>query len=307
MSEEIKKVSVVIPTYKREGQYLLRAIESILKQTYLAIEVVVVDDNPRDSSFRMDTMELMQRFKDDPRIVYIMNPVNVGGAVARNNGIAKATGDYITFLDDDDEYLPKKIEQQLNFMQDEDCDMSFTNLTLVNENKEVVDFRDHSYIKDFSNENLLKVHLMRNLTGTPTFMYKAEKLREIGGFDDVKVSQEFYLMFKTIQGGLKIRHLNESGVIAYRHAMGGISQGETKIKGEKDLFAFKKQYFHLFNRKEQRFIKFRYLAVLTFSYLRNKAYLKAVGTGIQMLFTSPMDLVREGRTYMQNKKNKSAH
>lgn len=183
----------------------------------------------------------------------------------------------------------------------EDCDLSFTNLTLVNERKEIVDFRDHSGVDRFDNEYLLKYHLMRHLTGTPTFMYKAEKLREIGGFNDAKVSQEFYLMLKSIEAGLKIRYMNESDVIAYRHSDGGISHGQTKINGEKYLYEFKQQYFDRFTAKERRFITFRYYAVMAVAYIRNKNYFKALGSAIRMFFTSPLHLLKEGLRFISNK------
>jgi glycosyltransferase involved in cell wall biosynthesis len=244
MNNENMRVSVIIPTYKREPKYLLRAINSIKNQTYRNIEIVVVDDNPPESEYRRQVMEVMQQYKNDPNVIYIINHTNMGGSIARNNGIKKASGDYITFLDDDDEYLPKKVEKQLNFMLKNDCDMSFTNLKLVNENKVTVDYREYNSLKEFDRSTLLKYHIMRHLTGTPTFMYKAEKLKQIGGFEDVSMGQEFYLMLKSIENNLEIRYLNDCDVIAYRHANGGISQGRNKIDGENALYEYKKRYFY---------------------------------------------------------------
>jgi hypothetical protein len=66
-------------------------------------------------------------------------------------------------------------------------------------------------------------------------MYKAEKLKEIGGFEDAKMGQEFYLMLKSIENDLSIGYLDDCNVIAYRHTSGGISQGKNKINGEKTL------------------------------------------------------------------------
>lgn len=305
MIEPINKVSVIIPTYKRETKYLLRAINSIKNQTYRNTEVVVVDDNLPDSEYRKQIIEFMQQYHDDSHVIYIINPTNMGGSLARNNGIKAATGDYITFLDDDDEYLPEKIEKQLKFMLDNESDMSFTDLKLVNENKVIIDYREYNNLKSFDKATLLKYHIMRHLTGTPTFMYKAEKLIQIGGFEDAKMGQEFYLMLKSIENNLKISYLNDCYVLAYRHTDGGISQGKNKIDGENALYEFKKRYFEVFTKREKMYIRFRHYAVMTVAYNRNKDYINMGINAIKMILTSPIDFVSEVAKYAMNiSKNK---
>lgn len=108
-------VSVVIPTYKR-AHFLQRAIDSVLNQTYTNIEVVVVDDNNPDSEFRAKTESMMAAYQDNPKVLYVRHPKNQNGAAARNTGIASAHGEYIGFLDDDDWYLPEKIELQMDYL-----------------------------------------------------------------------------------------------------------------------------------------------------------------------------------------------
>lgn len=287
------RVSVIIPTYNREIKYLARAVKSIKNQTYKNVEVVIVDDNPPNSECRKQVKKFMQQYIEDSNVIYIMNSQNFGGSVSRNNGINVATGDYITFLDDDDEYLPEKCEKQIKFMKENNCDMSFTDLKLVNENKFIVDYREYNELKKNDKATLLKYHIMKHITGTPTFMYKAQKLKEIGGFEDVKMAQEFYLMFKSIESDLKISYLNHCDVIAYRHKDGGISYGKNKIDGENDLFEFKKKYFHIFNTREKRYIRFRHYAVMFIAYKRNSNYLYAMLSAIKMIFVSPVDVLNE--------------
>jgi len=290
----------VIPTYKREISYLSRAIDSIKKQTHKNTEIVIVDDNTRDSEYRNEVMHFMKQFSNDTNVIYIMNSKNIGGSLSRNKGINASTGKYITFLDDDDEYLPNKIEKQLEFMKEYECDMSFTDLKLVNENKVVLDYREYNDLKSFDKETLLKYHIMKHLTGTPTFMYKAEKLKEIGGFEDAKMGQEFYLMLKSIEQNLKIRYMNECFVIAYRHNEGGISQGKNKIIGEKALHKFKMKYFHLFTPSEKRFIQFRHYAVMLIAYKRNKNFLFVLISGLKMILVSPQDFIKEITKFLKN-------
>lgn len=287
------KVSIIIPTYGRKVKYLKRAIQSVLKQDYENVEIIVVDDNKADSEFRKNIQEFMEKFSEEKRVKYVPNKENMGGALARNEGIKVATGQYISFLDDDDIYLKHKVKNQIEFMKQNNLDMSFTELKLVNNRGDIVDYREFRNIKNFDNKELLKYHILYHLTGTPTFMYKANKLRDIGGFSDAKMGQEFYLMTKTIQNNLRIGYLPKCDVIAYRHDEGGISQGKNKIEGENKLYEFKRQYFALFTSSEKRYMKFRHYAVLAVAYRRNKMYKKMIEFLMKMFCAAPIICIKE--------------
>lgn len=292
MSNEKVLVSVIIPTYKRTVEYVSKAVESVINQTYPNVEIVVVDDSTSAYEKRNET-EAYFASLNKSNIIYLQNEENLGGSLTRNKGIETAHGDYITFLDDDDEYQPEKIEKQLNFMLEKGCDMTFTDLAIYTPDGTMVDYREYSKIESFDNEYLLRYHLTRHMTGTPTFMFKAEKLREIGGFDVVKVGQEFHLMLKAILGNLKIGYIPECFVKAYRHPDGGISGGANKIKGEKALFEFKKQFFDRLTKNEVRFVKFRHHAVLAAGYKRNNMPGQMIAEAFKTVFASPADFIKE--------------
>src|SRR5690554_2886294 len=93
-------VSCIIPTYKR-SETLVRAINSVLEQTYKKIEILVIDDNHPNDRFSLMVQKQLEQFNDKVR--YIQQEKHVNGAVARNVGIKFARGEYIAFLDDDDE------------------------------------------------------------------------------------------------------------------------------------------------------------------------------------------------------------
>ena len=101
-------VSVIIPTLDRP-KLLLRAIDSVLRQTYQDIELIVVVDRPDP-----DTISAV-RSRDDPRLQLLVNPHPSTAAGARNAGADHATGEWVAFLDDDDEWLPNKLERQIAF------------------------------------------------------------------------------------------------------------------------------------------------------------------------------------------------
>lgn len=109
-------VSVIIPTYERPEK-LPRAIDSVLKQTYTNVEVIVVDDNNPNTNGREKTEAIMAAYSENSRVKYVKNARNMNGAVARNNGAKYSNAKYIALLDDDDEFLPKKIQSQVELME----------------------------------------------------------------------------------------------------------------------------------------------------------------------------------------------
>lgn len=103
------KVSVIIPTYHRSTD-IQRAVDSVLSQTMTDFEVIVVDDNGIGTEQGLATANKMRKYSGDNRVKYLQHEVNKNGAVARNTGIIAAKGEYISFLDDDDIYLSKRLQ-----------------------------------------------------------------------------------------------------------------------------------------------------------------------------------------------------
>lgn len=279
-------VSVIIPTYKRSVSFLSRAIDSVLNQTYPNIEIIVVDDNPAFPEIRQEIEKYIRELNSD-KVIYYQNEKNLGGSLTRNVGIQLSHGDYIAFLDDDDEFMERKIELQLQFMLETDCDMSFSDMIMYNNSGQVVDYREYKFLTDFDNQSLLKSHITRNLSGTPSFMFRASKLKEIGGFSDAPMGQDFLVMLKAIEGGLKIRYFPECHTIVYKHNEVAISNGMNKVNGEKNLFEFRKKYFDILSPDERKFVKFRHYAVMVVAYKRNSMYFHMIGAAFQAFFASP--------------------
>jgi O-antigen biosynthesis protein len=100
------RVSVIVPTYNR-ADVLPRAMRSVLAQTWTDFELLVVDDGSTDTTRTVVTG------LEDVRVRYLQQPSNGGVAAARNRGLREARGDFIAFLDSDDEWLPDKLAAQL--------------------------------------------------------------------------------------------------------------------------------------------------------------------------------------------------
>lgn len=121
----MRKVSIILPTYNR-GYIISRAIESVLKQTYLNWELIVVDDGSKD-----DTEDKVKAFEDS-RIRYIHYEENCGGNHARNLGMKNSTGEYIAFLDSDCEWHNNYLKKQLDCFEDEKADVIFARTYIIN-------------------------------------------------------------------------------------------------------------------------------------------------------------------------------
>lgn len=117
----MKKVSIITPVYNTK-KYLKGTIESVLNQTYENIEFIIINDGSTDGSDKV-----IESFKDK-RIKYI-NQKNMGIGKARNNGLKIMTGDYVCFLDSDDQMEKNAIEVMVKKFEKNKCDMLITNYT----------------------------------------------------------------------------------------------------------------------------------------------------------------------------------
>lgn len=120
-------VSIVVPVYNAE-RFLDETINTVLNQTYTNWELILVNDCSTDNS-----VNVIKKYKDK-RIKLINNKTNSKAAISRNNGITKAKGRYICFLDADDLWDNKKLEKQVNFIKEKDCAFSFTGYEFADEN-----------------------------------------------------------------------------------------------------------------------------------------------------------------------------
>ena len=282
----MKTVSVIVPTYKR-NKYIIRALESILSQDYPDIEIVVVDDNGRGNPDQIETEKALSVYINDKKIKYVCNEQNVGGALARNHGIQESTGEYITFLDDDDVYLPGKISIQVKAIEDNGWDLCVMDGETYNNEGKCLSHKTQPIENGMTQEEILKAHIMKHITGTNVFMYKRDALLRIGMFDQISAGQEFMLMQKSITNNLKIGCIHEVYVHFHMDGQERISTRLSKIDGLNLVYEEKRKYFNLLSRDERAYINSKHHGTLFYMYYINKKYVNA---GIELLkafFSSP--------------------
>lgn len=190
-------VSIITPLYNSE-KYIAETIESVLAQTYMNWEMIIVDDCSKDSSVKI--VEKYQ--KQDKRIRLYRNQKNNGGAKTRNTGIQKAKGKYIAFLDSDDLWKKEKLDKQISFMENLECNFSYTKYERISEEGKKLNLI--SKIPEILNyKELLKI----NPIGCLTAIYNQEKLGKIY-LPDIKIGQDFALWLEVMKKSKEARGLD---------------------------------------------------------------------------------------------------
>lgn len=194
------KISVVIPTYNRAAN-VQKAIKSVLAQTFSDVEVIVVDDGSSD-----DTGDVIAKtFGDRVRYFYQSNQ---GASAARNKGIAEARGEWIAFLDSDDEWEREKLELQLKTLERfaAECGGCYTDIRIINhpETRTFFQLAEQSYRHQGEtgvSKDALKLLVKPGGAGMviclSSFMGRADLVRKTRGFDlKLPYSQDSEFMFR---------------------------------------------------------------------------------------------------------------
>lgn len=176
----MKKVSVIIPTY-RGHENICRAVNSVLNQTYKNIEIIVVDDNGKDSEEQKKTEEALISYINECKIKYISHEKNINGSAARNTGARASNGEFIAFLDDDDEYLPQNIENHIKKFESLSQDYGITYCA-----KKLFhgDGRKEDIIPSMEGDILFDFMCGRIRMGSSFIMVRRSVFDKVNGFDE---------------------------------------------------------------------------------------------------------------------------
>lgn len=285
-------VTVVVATHRREEQ-LARALASIARQTLRSLEVIVVDDNA-DDTWNTQVQTVVAEFGSQVEFAVVChrNEHRLGSAESRNVGIRLARGEYVTFLDDDDVYMPEKVKRQMLDMRAQESDYSVTDFDFYSESGRLVERRQRTYLKGAEAGELMRLHYMFHITGTDTLMFRRQYLLAIGGFPPIDVGDEFYLMREAIAGGGRFSYLPACDVRATVYAsQDNLSSGQSKIDGENALFVEKQSRFHEFDHSTIAYITMRHYAVLAYAELRRGRWLLVIPLAGRSFLASPAGFV----------------
>ncbi|MGE4559136.1 MAG: glycosyltransferase family 2 protein [Desulfobulbus sp.] len=207
-----KLVSVVIPSYNY-GKFLKQAFDSVVNQTYANLEIIIVDDGSSD-----DTQEIVRPLVESfNNLRYIRHEANKGLPATRNTGINASNGEYIAILDADDEWLPEKIQKQVEFLNaNPDIGMVSCGYLL----KDTVKGIEREYLPaDYGgHDDFLENLLVRNVfSGGSGALIRKECFMEAGLFDTSLRYCEDWDMWLRIARYFKISSLSEPLYVLYEH------------------------------------------------------------------------------------------
>lgn len=301
MNPEIQPlISVIVPTFQRSN-LLSRTLNSIYAQTWNNIEVIVVEDNIPGSDWEKETSRVIKTYIKNKNLIHLKTSGQIGGGEARNLAIHQCSGEYVAFLDDDDCYLPDKIERQVSFMIENKLDGSYHDVEWRDAKGRLVECRQMNYTTDYSTTGLLKAHILHSIAPTGVYMFRRDKLITTDGFGDVPSGQDFILMLRCIEKKMKISYMQGVYVVQHIHKGKRISVGDTKLRGENMLYELKHKYFYLLTDKEKAYVKFRHYAVLSFASMRNGRFDQAIKYAVRTIYSSPGDCINETIRYFGSK------
>lgn len=204
---ENQKVTVIIPVYNA-AMFLERCILSILNQSYLNIELILVDNNSDDGS-----LEIINSFVAKyPEKIFFFREKKKGASATRNRGLAEATGSWIQFLDADDFLKPKKIESQLKVIDDE------TSLVVGNYIRISKNISGKVIEKAVCSANSPWIGLIESKLGkTSSNLFRKDAVNEVNGWNEnLGSSQEYDLMFRILKHKSSVKYSDDFDTLIYK-------------------------------------------------------------------------------------------
>ena len=191
-------ISVIMPYYKKKD-FIEEALKSVLNQTYKDFEIIIVydDELKEDLNFIKDLTKLDQRIK------LIINDKNIGAGPSRNKGIKFSDREFLAFIDCDDIWYETKLEEQINFLQNNKLDFCHTSYILIDEFKNKIGFRSSK--KKLNFHDLLKSCDI----GLSTVLMKKKLINEEICFGNTKTKEDYILWLKLARIGTEINLIDK--------------------------------------------------------------------------------------------------
>ena len=229
------EVSVIIPTYNR-ANLLGRAVHSVLSQTFADFELIIVDDASEDN-----TAQLVDGLRDK-RIRYIRHEVNKGEVGARNTGVTNSRGEYIAFLDDDDEWLPEKLKLEMDLLENSPPETGgvYTGFFL----KEMASGKTLLTCVPEEKGNIYLDLATSNVIGSPsTVLLRRECFEKAGLFDEKINYRTDHDMWIRIAKDFEFKAIGEPLVRYGVHENNISDDVELRIRGMEALLGKHKEFF----------------------------------------------------------------
>lgn len=227
-------VSVIMPIFNGE-KFLDRSIQSVLTQTYKFWELILIDDKSDDNS-----VFLIKKYISDDRIKLVQNSRNQGISYTRNKGIKHSNGEYIALLDQDDEWLPEKLEMQVPILKKSGNEYAliYSKAKILRNGEMIYGSRDISP-KDSILENQKKL-FFSNFISSLTVVMRKNCILEIGLFDEnIKWGGDDYELWLRISEKYKFTYVDKFLAIRHDHGSNFSFSSKKKMMTESILLTNK--------------------------------------------------------------------
>lgn len=273
------EVSVIIPTYNR-ANLLGRAVHSVLNQTFKDFELIIVDD------YSTDNTEEIAGSWHDKRIRFIRHKENKGGPAARNTGIKNAQGDFIAFLDSDNEWLPQKLEKQIELFHNLPPSVGVVYAI----NRVVNDIKNETSVWDFN----LRGNLYHDFLKSPfldfiTPVIRRECFDKAGVMDEKVVAYQEWDTFLRISKCYEFDFVPDILAIYYVHKHETISK-DNLVAATGYNYIVEKHKAEILKSAGRKALSGHY-SFLFFAYLKGRLYAKAFRSFVLAFVLYPRKLI----------------
>ncbi|MFI8493297.1 glycosyltransferase family 2 protein [Peribacillus butanolivorans] len=271
----MKKVSIIIPTYKRPD-FLDRAIDSVFRQDYENIEIIVIDDNGLGTIEQIQTYKKIEKYIKLKKFKYLAHETNLNGSCARNTGIKNSSGSYICFLDDDDQFEPNKISKQVKLLENhaENWGACYSGHTRIYPTGakfiHIPKHRGDLYFEILASKI--------DLCAGSTLMIKSEVINKVGYFDESFLRHQDIEFILRISRYYKIEVEMDSLVNIFMHPDSNRSKNAEQFEVRKKYFLDKfNAAIKILPENKQRYIFFNHNIDIAKQYFKQKNIKKGLG------------------------------
>lgn len=238
MTESSKtKISVIMGVYNERLDWIEKAVDSILNQTYTDFEFIIIVDNP---DINEEIKHYLSETKDrDSRVIIEYNSENMGLPRLLNKGIEMASGEYIARMDADDISAPERFDKELQSIELYDWDIVSSQVEYIDSNGNIIGQNN------FQARDPQKALNIKNNISHPASMMKTSVIKDLHGYRDMINSEDYDLWLRAIDAGYRIGIINEY-LLQYRVRPDGISVS----KGLEQFYSA--QYIKKLHRQRKR-------------------------------------------------------
>ncbi len=219
-------ISVIMSVYNEEEQWLRKSVESILQQTYSHLQIIIILDNPENQQAK----NILEEYAgQDDRVEVYINEENIGLVASLNKALTFVKAEYVARMDADDIALPKRLELEMEYLQNHDVDFVAASIEMIDEEEKEIPL---SPMGGFSSEEFREMMKNGNIAPHPTWLLTKSMYDSLGGYREAKYCEDYDFLLRGLQKGFRCGKI-EDVVLKYRVRASGISKSFVLEQKEK--------------------------------------------------------------------------